>query len=131
MAYKNKENTVAYNKAYYLKNKEKIDKQTKAYSVEHKETKAKYAREHRLQSKYGLTLEDYNVMWNEQEGRCKICKKHEQELGKVLLVDHCHTTTKIRGLLCHHCNVGLGHFCDNIELMQTAINYLKEIKEKI
>jgi hypothetical protein len=66
-----------------------------------------------------------------QEGRCAICSLSETSRDrndkiKVLSVDHCHVTGKIRGLLCHSCNVGLGLFKDNIDTIQNAILYLKE-----
>lgn len=77
-------------------------------------------RRNKTLAKYGLKKEDYNKMFDEQEGRCKICNK---EL--TLVVDHCHNTNKIRGLLCNGCNVGLGCFEDNIQLLENAIKYLK------
>jgi len=42
-----------------------------------------------------------------------------------LVVDHCHSTGKIRGLLCHNCNRALGLMQDNVETLQNAIDYLK------
>jgi len=50
---------------------------------------------------------------------CVICGSYEK-----LVVDHCHTTNKIRGMLCNHCNKGLGHFRDNPELLEFARIYL-------
>jgi hypothetical protein len=76
---------------------------------------------------YGITLEDYNKMFGEQNGCCAICGKHQQDLKASLHVDHNHTTGAVRGLLCHHCNVGLGHFEDNITLLSNAIAYLEEV----
>ncbi len=70
-------------------------------------------------TKYRLTPEGYKALWEEQEGKCAICR------GELPLnVDHCHVTLKVRGLLCHNCNVGLGNFFDSVELLQAAINYL-------
>lgn len=69
---------------------------------------------------YGLTIEDYNTLFEEQNGRCKICSKELK-----LCVDHCHKSSKVRGLLCNSCNVGLGCFEDNIERLEIAIKYLK------
>ena len=74
---------------------------------------------------YNLTPEQYNQMFQEQEGRCKICSKHQIDLPRSLSVDHDHKTGKRRGILCHKCNRGLGHFKDDVGLIKTAIAYLK------
>jgi len=57
---------------------------------------------------------------------CMICGITESELGRKLDVDHCHETGKVRGVLCNSCNSVLGHARDNVEILQAAINYLKE-----
>ena len=61
---------------------------------------------------------------------CKICGNPEIK-DKPLYVDHCHKTGNIRGLICSHCNTGLGNFYDNIELLQKAIDYLSQSPEDI
>lgn len=85
--------------------------------------------------KKGLNLEKYYLMRDSQENKCLICKRHERRKNRAsitarLCIDHCHTTGKIRGLLCHDCNTGIGKFEDNIELLQSAIDYLKKHQEK-
>lgn len=65
-------------------------------------------RQYSLKKLYGLTPEDFNRMFAEQEGRCAICKIHQSELKSILYIDHCHETGKIRGLLCPTCNAGVG-----------------------
>lgn len=82
------------------------------------------ARKSDLKIKYGITLEDYNRMFDAQLGKCHICKKHQIEFKKKLAVDHNHQTGKVRGLLCEHCNKALGGFRDNIEYLEEAIKYL-------
>lgn len=80
----------------------------------------------------GLRLfpNQYSRLMKEQQSVCAICKQPESVLHKktkqpiALAVDHCHTTNKIRGLLCSKCNMGLGLFYDNIELFESAIDYL-------
>lgn len=76
---------------------------------------------------YNISLDDYIEIHNKQNGLCSICKK-ENTSGphtKKLVVDHCHKTGKVRGLLCDKCNRALGQFDDDIERLLSAINYLK------
>ena len=61
-------------------------------------------------------------MVKEQEGLCLICKTKP----KLLYVDHCHKTKKVRGLLCSRCNLCLGQWEDNTEYLEQAINYLNQ-----
>lgn len=77
-----------------------------------------------LMRRLGISLEEYNRMHKEQNGKCKICNKEESYEGYSLAVDHCHETGKIRGLLCSSCNKALGMFKDSITNLQKAINYL-------
>lgn len=68
-------------------------------------------------------------MVEKQEGKCKICSSsdsHRTGTKYNLFVDHCHATGKVRGLLCHHCNAGLGHLKDSKEILERAIRYLDE-----
>lgn len=76
-------------------------------------------------SKYGITTIEYELMLERQKGVCKICGEPPSGYKKRLGVDHCHKTHKIRGLLCHDCNLGLGYFKDNPELLERAIKYLR------
>ena len=102
-------------------------KQTRKYRKKYKERYAddatrKLMRKNHLKNKYGLTIEDYDTMMEEQGGACKICGSPPN--GKPLHVDHCHNEGHVRGLLCSNCNTGLGMFRDSVELMQNAIEYL-------
>ncbi len=72
--------------------------------------------------KYGLTPADFREMRTAQSEVCKICKKVNGR--KELAVDHCHKTGKVRGLLCTNCNMGIGYFKDNPELLRLAADYL-------
>ena len=78
-----------------------------------------------LKRRYGITTQDYLNLLKLQENKCAICKTSECHTGRNFSVDHCHTTGKIRGLLCAHCNVGLGNFKDNSLLLKEAITYLE------
>jgi hypothetical protein len=77
---------------------------------------------------YQMTLDDYNRMFADQEGKCLICKIHQNELKTKLCVDHCHTTGLVRGLLCNSCNNLLARAKDSIETLQNAITYLSSAK---
>ena len=86
-----------------------------------------YQRRKHITSAYGLSTDEYNAMWNYQNGRCAICNKTAHETnskGNRLHVDHCHDTGKVRGLLCSPCNKGLGQFSDDISRLAGAIKYL-------
>jgi hypothetical protein len=78
-------------------------------------------REDKLQRKYGISSSDYEELLRSQGGGCQICGSFDR-----LHVDHCHVSTKVRGILCAHCNQGLGHFFDNTALLLKAALYLKK-----
>lgn len=77
-----------------------------------------------LKNHYGISKVEYDNLFNEQQGRCKICSKHKSELKERLSVDHNHITGKVRGLLCRKCNVLLGHLENNMQILKMAFNYL-------
>lgn len=79
-----------------------------------------------LKAKYGISQIDYDNMFKAQEGSCVICKKAQTEFDKPFQVDHCHSTGRVRGLLCFRCNAGLGHFVDSVESLKSAISYLEQ-----
>lgn len=76
-------------------------------------------RNYNLVKKYGITVDDYDAMYETQKGRCLICDSAE-----ILFIDHNHKTGQIRGLLCHNCNVGIGHFKDDPKLLSKAKEYV-------
>ncbi len=79
-----------------------------------------------LRRTYGVTLQDYYLMLEDQGGKCAICATSEPGRGKDrFCIDHCHTTGKVRGLLCMPCNVSIGHLKDNVQLIENALNYVK------
>jgi hypothetical protein len=78
-----------------------------------------------LKKNYGITPEDYLAMFIQQEGLCACCRNPPKE-GKILCVDHCHQTNKIRGLLCESCNLVLGKVKDNTFTLKNMIKYLRK-----
>jgi len=76
-----------------------------------------------LAHKYKISLEEYNKLYEDQKGKCAICGVNDTI---SLHVDHCHTTNKIRSLLCKNCNTGIGQFKENLTLLESAVQYLKK-----
>lgn len=78
-----------------------------------------------------MTLEDYNKMFQEQQGCCAICGRHQSEMKRPLNVDHNHLTGIVRKLLCVSCNVGLGLFKtdDGTMLLEKAIKYIRDTEK--
>lgn len=77
--------------------------------------------------RYGIEPEDYDKLLNEQKNACAICNTSDWK-GNGPHIDHDHKTGKTRGLLCHSCNTALGSFKDNIEILMSAIDYIKKHK---
>ena len=107
----------------------------KEIQLKHRQTEKYHntRRENAYRRDFGITLQDYNSLLEDQKYVCKICKCPETARTlrkdrhvKYLAVDHCHSTGKIRGLLCQRCNSILGLSKDSITTLEAAINYLKE-----
>jgi Recombination endonuclease VII len=83
-----------------------------------------------LKRYFGLSWEQYEALLSSQGGKCAVCGNGETLIinGKELrlAVDHCHTTGKVRGLLCSKCNQLLGCAKESIEILERAIEYLKK-----
>ena len=119
----NPDGAAAINKKYSLSKPQKVASLKKRWQQANPE---KQAIANRL-SKYGLSNEVYKQLLNEQAGVCKTCGG----LGKVgLVVDHDHTTGKVRGVLCRECNAALGFIKDDVRTLSNMINYLKESHDR-
>ena len=110
----------SYHKIWYDKNKDKLRRYSKKRYIKNKQ----YHYEYRIKKTFDISIEEYNEMFSKQNGECAICGIHQKDLNRRLAIDHCHTTNKIRGLLCGKCNCGIGNLEDNIELLKKAIKYL-------
>jgi len=77
-----------------------------------------------LKKTYGITLDQFNDLFRWQDSKCAVCRA-ESTTGKNWHVDHCHSTGHIRGILCHNCNLMIGHARDNPETLLAAVEYLK------
>jgi len=75
---------------------------------------------------YGVTQQQYDHYLKQQGGGCKLCgTKKPGGNGKAFHVDHCHKTNVVRGLLCVNCNVALGKFKDDPEVLRLAATYVE------
>lgn len=117
----NPERRRAYKRAYAKTEKHKAYK--RAYSKAHPEQQQRY----RNSKVFGLADGEYEARLAAQGGACAICG--ELPNGKMLAVDHDHATGRVRDLLCEGCNLGLGKFKDDLELLRKAFNYLERHKQ--
>lgn len=116
---------------YIKNNKDKIKEYyNKNNTEEFRINKRKYDSKRKMQCKnnylkrtYGINLTEYNNILNKQNNKCALCNRKFKE---KIYVDHCHKTGKVRELLCIHCNTSLGHFNDDIILLNKAIKYLEK-----
>lgn len=100
-------------------------KSEKEYRTAHKEKYKKLWLKSRLKRLYGITPEEYKIIFSLQDGCCAICSRNQSILKKRLSVDHDHATGEIRGLLCDACNRGIGLLKDSIDNLKFAILYLE------
>lgn len=112
-----------------LGGRKKILDQGRVYKKEHSEKYRSVFRKAQLKRKYGMTLEQYQALFELQEGCCALCGVAAETLpeqSRVLHVDHDHKTGKIRGLLCRWCNTMLGRVEAHPGWPMKALSYLEE-----
>lgn len=137
--YKNKEDQIRQAKKWREENRQRYRDTQNRWSAKNREKKRECARNWTkrnpdkikntyLLREYGISLEEYNILYDEQNGLCAICER--EQLGKSLAVDHCHNSGEIRGLLCEDCNRALGMFRDDTNVLYRAIKYLCESKKE-
>jgi peptide methionine sulfoxide reductase MsrB len=116
--HRNKEKMQEKAREKYAKNKDVMLAKTKAYYKENPHKKKELA----LQYKYGISLEDWQRMFDSQNGCCAICDKRTDDL----VVDHNHESGEVRGLLCRKCNSALGFVFENEKILERMKDYLRK-----
>ena len=92
--------------------------------------RAKYNKDWKLRKRYGITLEQYEAMVEEQGNCCYICGKHRSCQKNDLAVDHCHTTGEVRKLLCVRCNAILGEIHEfDSDRLDRLLDYIEEHRD--
>ncbi len=96
------------------------------YRLDCKDCHAKKKHLQTIKNLYNITIEEYENLLISQNNKCAIC---EIEFSELLTpyVDHCHVSSKVRGLLCNNCNFGIGQFKDNPEFCRKAAIYLESL----
>ena len=104
--YANQDRLVEYSSQYYADNKDLISLRVAAKT-------------------YGISIVKVKML---RESACFICGTNGEHLQKSMHIDHCHTTGKVRGALCHHCNTALGLIKDDLSILDKMKEYLDEYK---
>lgn len=114
---------------YYKNNRQKIYERKKNKWKKHPIKRKRYQQEKHLKYKFNLTLKEYKILIEKQKGKCLICNKKPKNKIKKLSIDHDHKTGKIRGLLCHNCNVIIGLAHEDIKILKNIAKYLQRKKQ--
>jgi hypothetical protein len=101
----------------------KVERTKKARKLNPEKT-ANYGWKSKIKAAYSISEEEYFNMYSSQEGKCAICSLEILAKNRSTHIDHNHTTGKVRGLLCHHCNTALGLFKENTKTLEAAMQYL-------
>ncbi len=83
--------------------------------------------------RYGLTVEAFNQLLVEQDGRCAVCRTDTPSGAKGVgwCVDHDHETGQVRGVLCGACNTGIGMLQDDPDVIAAALRYVQKHRQMI
>jgi hypothetical protein len=127
MPYKDPDKAREYRKGYWAK--KSAEGYWPEYQKSHKPERNSQSRKAMLKRQYGMTPEDYEQMFDEQQGLCALCLRPETDtypngVVKRLCVDHDHETGRVRGLLCRACNVGMGLFGESAEMLRRAADHI-------
>lgn len=123
-----------YQKKYYNENKQVLTEKNKEYRKiwyqNNPEKRKAHQKKWCVSNKYRITIDEYREMFVRQDNKCAICGREGEVIkgSQSLHVDHCHSTKKVRGLLCRDCNLGIGRMKDDVENLKKAILYLQESK---
>lgn len=135
----------AYSDKYYRDNSEFVKSQVAAYAeanydlvlgrkrdsrlarvAKDPEKEKERLRSVNLKNKFGITIEQYDILLGRQGNKCAICERHQDEFDRRLAVDHSHRTRRVRGLLCTGCNYRLVARHENPILLRKIADYIEQ-----
>lgn len=119
------EGVKAYDKAWRAANPERVNATRRAWHHANPDS----VKRTRLKMAYGITPEQYDEMLVAQEHRCAVCRTDTPTGKGMWFIDHCHTTGKVRGVLCSFCNSMLGYARDNPSILAAGGAYLTANRE--
>lgn len=123
--------SVARLRAWGKKNPERLRAKIKECKQKQKERDPGYQMRSWRKCQYGLSESQYQGLLTEQNFKCAICSESLQVKGPQTskpMIDHCHETQSVRGILCFYCNTALGKFRDSERILLSAIRYLRKHK---
>lgn len=115
--------TAVRRRANYQRTKVKVYQQSQAWKAANPASTKLSVRKCRLKREFGLSLEDYDALFEKQSGGCAICGE-SCKTGKRLAVDHEHASGIVRGLCCAGCNTSLGLLKESPAVLASALRYL-------
>lgn len=122
---KNREVFLAKAKTNYALNKDRVKAKSTEWAKDNSNRREQIRRNSRYKKEFGITLVQYNEILAAQNYSCKGCSRHENEFKRHLHVDHCHSTMRVRGLLCGACNTALGLLKDSPMTLLNLVDYLR------
>lgn len=117
---------MAYQKKYHAEHREELKAQGRIYYLAHREKRKADQRIYR----YGMLNGEFELLLKSQGGVCAICRKADWN-GRGPHLDHDHVTGKIRGILCHDCNLALGLLDESIPNAERMIEYINKPQESL
>lgn len=97
------------------------------YLENHRKERKIYKLSYDMRTKYGLTIEETDNLFQKFHNRCAICNRHQSEFARKLHIDHNHTTGKVRGILCYTCNSRIVRTIEHYKsFVPKVLKYLEE-----
>lgn len=126
---KNRDKLRAYWREYYKNNKDKVGSRTSAYHkryyLANKPQFQENNKKRHLLTKYGLTVDQWQEMFDRQNRCCAACLSDSPQHRSGWQTDHCHQSGAVRGILCAPCNATIGHAKECSDRLERLAKYIR------